>query len=229
MTAKVKITDWKKEERPREKMLNNGAASLSNSELIAILIRSGNSSETAIDLSRKILNQADNSLNKLSQLSVEELTLVNGIGETKALSILAAFELSSRMEAELPEEKPQILSSNDVVKLLRPLMKNLDHEECWILYLNRANRVVQRERMSIGGISSTIMDTKLIIRHALNKFACGMILAHNHPSGTPYPGTQDKKQTKILQDAAAFFDISILDHVIIAKDKFYSFCDHNLL
>ncbi|MFA6677096.1 MAG: DNA repair protein RadC [Bacteroidales bacterium] len=229
MTAKVKIKDWKKEERPREKMLNNGAASLSNTELIAILIRSGNSFETAIDLSRKILSQADNSLNKLSQLSVDELTLINGIGKTKALSILAAFELSSRMEAELPEERPQILSSNDVVKLLRPLMKNLDHEECWILYLNRANRVVQRERVSIGGISSTIMDTKLIIRHALNKFACGMILAHNHPSGTPYPGTQDKKQTKILQDAAAFFDISILDHVIIAKDKFYSFCDHNLL
>jgi len=229
MTTKVKITDWKKEERPREKMLNNGASTLSNSELIAILIRSGNKSETAIDLSRKILNQADNSLNNLSQLSVDELTLINGIGETKALSILAAFELTSRMEAEIPEVKPQILSSDNVVKLLRPLMKNLDHEECWILYLNRANRVVQRERISVGGMSSTIMDTKLIIRHALNKFACGMILAHNHPSGTPYPGTQDKKQTKILQDAAAFFDISILDHIIITRDKYYSFCDHNLL
>lgn len=225
MKSTVKIKDWKEEERPREKMLLSSPKSLNNTELLAILIRSGTKSETAVDVSRKILSLSNNSLNTLSSLSIEALCKINGIGKTKAITILAALELAARMSSESPEPKPSIISSSAVVKIASPLMKNLLHEECWALYLNRANKLISKDRISIGGVSSTVMDVKLIIKKAVEKLASSIIIIHNHPSGNPHPGEQDKIQTKLLKEAAALLDIALLDHVIIAGNKHYSFSD----
>lgn len=223
--ASITIKDWKAEERPREKMMSDGAKSLDDSEILAILLRTGNRQETAVDLSRKLLASAGNSLKSLSQLSVENICTIEGVGTTKALTILAAFELASRMAAEIVEEKPQIVSSSSVVKIVAPLLKDLPHEECWVLYLNRANKLICKERVSSGGISSTILDTRIIMKKAVEKLASSIVIAHNHPSGNPYPGEQDRVQTKMLKEAASLLDISLLDHIIIAGDKHYSFSD----
>lgn len=225
MNENIKIKEWKAEERPREKMVALGASSLDNTELLAIILRTGIKSETAVDISRKLLSSVDNSLSALSKLSIEKICTIEGIGPTKATTILAAFELGSRMCTELPEERPQIISSSSVVKIIAPILKNLMHEECWVLFLNRANKLISKERISSGGICSTIMDTRLIMKKALEKLACSIVIVHNHPSGNPYPGEQDKIQTKILKEAAALMDIALLDHVIIAGEKHYSFSD----
>lgn len=225
----MKIKDWHEEERPREKVIRYGARSVDNSELLAILLRTGNSDETAVDLARKILFQADNSLNKLSGFSLENLTSINGIGKAKALTLIASFEIASRMSAETPDQKPQIHSSASVAKIISPMLKGIDHEECWILFLNRANRMILKERISIGGISSTVVDIKIIIKKAVEKLASSIIIIHNHPSGNPYPGEQDRMQTRYLKEAAALFDISLLDHIIIAGDKYYSFSDEEII
>lgn len=225
MTQNVKIKEWKVDERPREKMMISGANSLDNTELLAIILRTGIKSETAVDVSRKLLSLAGNSLSALSKISIEKMCSIDGVGPTKATTILAALELASRMASELPEEKPQIISSSSVVKIVAPMLKNLPHEECWVLFLNRANKLISKEKVSSGGICSTIIDSKMIIKKAIEKLASSIIIVHNHPSGNPYPGEQDKAQTKILKDAAALLDISLLDHIIIAGEKHYSFSD----
>ena len=221
----MNIKEWKSEERPREKLLTNGPKSLSNSELLAILIRSGNRNESAVELAMNILKSADNSLQNLSRLSIEKLKSIKGIGTTKAVTIVAALELSMRMDSETLEDKPTISSSKSAAQILSPLLKNLNHEECWVLFLSRSNRLILKSRMSSGGISSTIIDIKMIIKKALDNLASAIIIAHNHPSGNPYPGEQDIIQTKRLKDAAALVEISLLDHIIIAGDRYYSFSD----
>ncbi len=225
MAKNITIKEWQEEERPREKMMMDGAKSLKDSELIAILLRTGSKNETAVDLARKLLARADNSLNTLSKFSLKQLCETEGIGTTKATTIIALFELMGRVSSEIPDTKPQIVSSDSVVKIVAPLLKNLPHEECWVLYLNRANKLIGRERVSVGGVSATIMDTRLIIKKAVEKLASAIVIVHNHPSGNPYPGEQDKKQTRLLREAAALFDIALLDHIIIAGNKHFSFSD----
>ena len=224
----VKIKDWKSDDRPREKMINSGTSSLSDAELLAILINSGTKDLSAVDLSRKILSYCDNSLNKLSQYSFEFLCSIDGIGEAKAARLIALFELSARIQSEKPIHKGTIVSSRSVADIFIPMLKNLPHEECWVLYLNRANKILAKERLSIGGISSTIMDSKMIIKRAVEKLASSIIIVHNHPSGNPYPGEQDKRQTALLKEAASLFDIALIDHIIIAGNNYYSFSDEGI-
>lgn len=221
----MNICNWNLDERPREKMREKGTASLSNAELLAIIINSGTRTMNAVELSRKILSDCGNSLRNLSKMSLEELRSTPGIGEAKAARLIATFELAARSEAEVPEAQPVIQSSECVAKIFRPMLRNLRHEECWILYLDRANKLIAKERLSTGGISATVMDTKIIIKKAVDKLASGIIVVHNHPSGNPYPGEVDKKQTRLLKDAAKLLDISLLDHIIIGGNRYYSFSD----
>lgn len=221
----MNISKWNMDERPREKMMEKGASSLTNTELLAIIINSGTTTLNAVELSREILSLCGNSLRNLSKLSLEELLSINGIGKAKAARLVATFELAARSEAEVPSCNPVIHSSACVSKLIGPMLRNLRHEECWILYLDRGNKLIAKELLSKGGIAATIMDTRIIIKRAVDKLASGIIIVHNHPSGNPYPGEADKKQTRLLKEAAQLLDITLLDHVIIAGHRYYSFSD----
>lgn len=229
MASGTKIKDWSAEERPREKMMLNGAKSLSNSELLAILIRSGDTHSTAVDLAKSLLSMANNSLKRLSEMGVEELCSTKGIGITKAASLLAMFELSSRISGEPAKESPQITCAMDAVSLMRPIFNNLRHEECWVIYLNRQNRVLHKECVSKGGTHSTVIDPKIIFKRGIDKLAAGIILLHNHPSGNPYPGEDDRRETRMLKDASIMLDISLIDHIIIAGEKYFSFSENTRL
>lgn len=222
------INKWKMDDRPREKMNVSGAASLSDSELLAILINSGTREKSAVDVAREILAVAGNSLNTLAGMSLDRLCAIQGIGEAKASRMLAAFELATRLQSEPPTPRIHITASSSVSRIFSPMMRNLAHEECWVLFLNRANKVIAKEKISVGGISGAILDPRLIIRKAVDKLASAIILVHNHPSGNPYPSEMDRKQTRALRDAAGLLDIALLDHVIIAGDRYYSFSDEGL-
>lgn len=226
MTPSIKIKDWSAEERPREKLLLYGAKALSTSELLAILLRSGNKDHTAVDVAKMLLSQTGHSLKTLSRSGIEELCKTKGVGLTKATTILAAFEIANRIAGETTEESPTISSASDAVRIMRPLFYNLQHEECWVLYLNRQNKIIHKECLSKGGTHSTIMDPKLIIKKGIDKLANGIILFHNHPSGNPRPGSEDIRQTKLMRDALAMLDILLIDHIIIASDKYYSFAEN---
>lgn len=206
----------------------SGAASLSDSELLAILINSGTREKSAVDVAREILAVAGNSLNTLAGMSLDRLCAIQGIGEAKASRMLAAFELATRLQSEPPAPRIHITASSSVSRIFSPMMRNLAHEECWVLFLNRANKVIAKEKISVGGISGAILDPRLIIRKAVDKLASAIILVHNHPSGNPYPSEMDRKQTRALRDAAGLLDIALLDHVIIAGDRYYSFSDEGL-
>lgn len=225
MGTYISIKNWGEDERPREKLINNGPSYLSDSELLAILLRSGDAEKSAVDLAREVLMMAGNSFKGLNALSMEEMKFIPGIGPAKATSIKAALEMASRMNSELPEEKPHVRSSSDAVRILSPILKNLQHEECWVIFLNRDSRVLGREKISSGGISSTVFDSRIIIKKALERLASAIILSHNHPSGNPYPGEADIRNTAALREAAALFDISLTDHIIIAGERYYSFSD----
>ena len=229
MTSKMTIPEWNEDERPRERLLAKGASSLSEAELIAIIIGSGTKNETAVDLARKILVLGDNNLRSLSVISIDKLREIKGIGQSKAISIIAAGELAKRISLTHVKQLSNIGSSSYAAKIISPILRDLSHEECWILYLNRANKLISKERLSSGGVSSTIVDVKIIIKNALERLASSIILVHNHPSGNPNPGENDKQQTKILKNAAAMFDISLIDHLIIAGDTYYSFADEGLM
>lgn len=224
----ISIKNWGEDERPREKMLKSGPASLSDAELLAILLRSGDTERSAVDVAREILLLAGNSLKGLLSISIGELSMVPGIGPAKATSIKAAAELAVRMAGEPAREKPRIRSSSDAAAILSPLLHELDHEECWVLFLNRDYRMTGKERISSGGICSTVFDTRIILKKALEKLSSAIILGHNHPSGNPYPGEADIRNTKALRDAASMFDISLADHIIIAGEKYYSFSDESV-
>ncbi len=224
----MSINDWKMDDRPREKMSVSGAASLSDSELLAILINTGTREKSAIDIAREVLARAGNSLNSLTGLSIDRLCSIPGIGQAKASRLLAAFELAVRIQSEPAEPRMRITTSGSVSRIFMPLMRNLEHEECWVLFLNRANKVIAKEKVSIGGISGAVLDPRLILRKAVDKLASAIILIHNHPSGNPMPSEMDRKQTRMLRDAAGLLDIALLDHVIVAGDKYYSFSDEGL-
>lgn len=221
------IKAWDEAERPREKLVRCGCEALSKAELLAILIQSGTRRETAVDVARHILSVCDSRLDKVACLSIKDLTAIEGIGTAKAVSICAAFELGRRLSSELPEEQITILRSETVFRMMHPRLGHLDHEECWMLYLNAANKLTGREKISSGGVTSTVLDPKFIAKRAMEALSSGIVLVHNHPSGNPNPSRSDIEQTSVLREVLKTCDIKLLDHIIIGKQKYYSFAEGN--
>ena len=223
------IKMWAEDDRPREKMLLKGRSALSDAELIAILIGSGNRELSAVQLSQQILFKAENSLQMLSRMSVDQLMQFKGIGEAKAITIFASMELARRREATKVRKKTKITSSLAVFNELRVEFNGLPHEEFYILLLNRANEVIGKQQVSKGGIAGTVADGKIIFNAALEKKASGIILAHNHPSGQLKPSEADKRLTKDLIQFGKFIDLQILDHLIFSDNNYFSFADEGLI
>jgi DNA repair protein RadC len=222
------ITNWSEDDRPREKLMLKGKSVLSDAELIAILIGSGSRNESAVDLSKRILASVDN-LNSLGKMSISQLIDFKGIGEAKAITIIAALELGRRRRAEDSVELTKITSSKLVFEIMQPVIGELPHEEFWVLFLNNSNKVILKSQLSKGGISGTIVDVRLVFKLALESGATGLILCHNHPSGTLIPSDADKHITKKLKMAGDSLDVKVLDHVIITETKYYSFVDEGIL
>lgn len=223
------IKNWASGDRPREKLIQKGKFALSDAELIAILIGSGNSKESAVDLSKRILASSGNSLNLLGKCSLQQLLRFRGIGEAKAISIIAAMELGRRRRSEEAQEKVKITSSSSVYELLQPILGELPHEEFWILYLNNSNKIIEQFQISKGGITGTLVDVRITLRKALEVGAVSIILAHNHPSGNLNPSEADKQLTRKLKTAVESLDIKILDHLIVTEKSYFSFADEGLL
>jgi DNA repair protein RadC len=228
-SAPLNIKSWSPEDRPREKLLLKGTSALSDAELVAILIGSGTPKLSAVELSKKILLQGNNNLNELARLSVKDLMKIKGIGEAKAITIIAALELGRRRKEQDPEEKPKITSSKDAFDILKGEMMDLPNEEFWVLLMNRANRVIKKKRVSEGGVSGTVADPKIIYKMALEELASGLIVAHNHPSGNLQASQSDLDLTKKLKEAGKFLEIQLLDHLIIANQKYLSFADEGMI
>jgi DNA repair protein RadC len=229
MYKKLSIKEWAVEDRPREKMLAKGIRSLSEAELIAILIGSGNLEESAVEVSRRILGSVNNNLNELGKKSITDLQKFKGIGPAKAITIAAAMELGRRRKESEPDEKPKVVTSGDAAKIFKPLLSDLPHEEFWILLLNRNNLVIDKVMVSQGGLSGTIIDVRIILKMALDKLACSIILCHNHPSGNLNPSEADKDITRKIKEAGKHMDIPVLDHLIIGNDAYFSFADEGLI
>lgn len=223
------IKNWSQDDQPREKLRDKGKDSLSDAELIAILIGSGNKEESAVALSQRILASANFNLSELGKRSIKQLMEFKGIGEAKAITIAAAMELGRRRRGEEALEKKKILSSVSVFELMQPIIGELPHEEFWIIYLNNSNKVIQKHLLSKGGITGTLVDVRLVLKNALELGAIGLILAHNHPSGTLKPSEADKQLTQKLKTAAQSLDIKVLDHLIITEREFFSFADENII
>lgn len=223
------IKNWAESDRPREKLLQKGKAALSDAELLAILIGSGSRNESAVDLCRKILSDAGDSLNELGKLTVDQLLRYRGIGEAKAVAIAAAMELGRRRRSEEALEKKKISSSASVFELLQPDIGELPHEEFHVLYLNNSNRVIKKEQLSKGGITGTLVDVRLAMKRSIELGATALILAHNHPSGNLSPSSADKQLTQKLKTAGESLDIKVLDHVIVTEKSYFSFADEGLI
>ncbi len=229
MKDKKSIKEWSEDDRPREKLLKKGTEALSDAELIAILLGSGSLSQSAVELARDILDSCNNNINTLGKKSLTELTKFKGVGEAKAVSIVAALELGKRRKLEDAAKQKKISSSQTAFDYFQPLMGDLNHEEFHVMFLNRANIIIDSIRVSAGGTTGTVMDVKIIIRHALDRLAQGIIVAHNHPSGNRQPSGADSAITKKIKEAAALMDISLLDHIIVAGNEFYSFADEGMI
>ena len=225
----ISIKKWASDDRPREKLLKKGVQSLSDTELLAIIIGSGTREISAVELARQILSQADNNLTLLGKKSVADLMRLKGIGEAKAVGLVAAFELGRRRNQSEWVEKDQLNSSREVFNYIQPLISDLDHEEFWVVYLNRANRIIDAQNLSKGGIAGTVIDIRLILRKALEVLASGIIICHNHPSGNTRPSENDKQITRKLRTASDQMDIKLLDHIIVADNLYFSFADEGLL
>lgn len=223
------IKNWSQDDQPREKLLNKGKAALSDAELVAILIGSGNRQESAVDLCKRILASTDNNLSALGKLSIKQLMEFKGIGEAKAITIVAALELGRRRRGEEALEQKKITSSESVFELMQPVIGELPHEEFWIIYVNNSNKVIQKNQLSKGGITGTLVDVRLALKTAIEVGAVGLILVHNHPSGTLKPSEADKQITQKLKVAGQSLDINVLDHLIITEKSYFSFADENLL
>jgi len=225
----LKIKSWSPEDRPREKLLLKGTSALSHAELIAILIGSGTTTLSAVEVARKILLVVENNLHELAKLSVSDLMKVKGIGEARAVTIVAALELGRRRKDGDTEVKPRISSSKDAFEQLKGGLMDLPHEEFWVILLNRANRMMKKKRVSEGGVSGTVADPKIIFKLALEELASGVIVVHNHPSGNLTASQSDIDLTKKLKDAGKFLEIQLLDHLIIAGQKYFSFADEGII
>ena len=229
MENEPNILSWAEEDRPREKLLLKGRAVLSDAELIAILIGSGTKSMSAVTLSKHILASVSNDLNSLAKLSVKDLKKFNGIGEAKAISIVGALELGRRRKESHSLIKPQIRSSEDAYKAMTSELMDQPTEQFWVIMLNRSNKIIQKRAISLGGVSGTVADPKVIFKKALEDLASGIILAHNHPSGNKKPSQADIELTKKLQKSGKLLEIPVLDHIIFTDDGYFSFADEGLL
>ena len=223
------IKYWAEDDQPREKLMLKGKAALSDAELIAILIGSGSRNESAVELSKRILASVDNNLNALGKQSLQQLMGFKGIGEAKAISIAAAMELGRRRRDEETVDLKRITASKTVFEIMQPIIGELQHEEFWIIYLNNSNKVIYKTQLSKGGMTGTIVDVRIVFKTALEHNAVGMILVHNHPSGTLTASEQDKQVTRQLKMAGHSLDIKVLDHVIITEHSYYSFADAGIL
>lgn len=223
------LKTWAVEERPREKVMANGIQYLSDSELLAILLGSGTRNKSAVELARQILQEAGNSLHQLGRQTVSDLLRIKGVGPAKAISVMAAMELGRRRAGLHQVEKIPVKSSETVYDLFHPLLGDLDHEEFWLLMLNRANKVIGRFKVSQGGLSGTVIDTRIILKKALDNLSSSIIVCHNHPSGNMQPSDADIKITDKLKKAADMVEIKLLDHVIIADKSYFSFADEGLM
>lgn len=223
------IKQWKESDRPREKLMEQGRRSLTDYELLAILIGHGNREENAVELCRRILSSVNNDLVQLSRLGYEDLMHFKGIGEAKAVSIVAAMELGRRRQKSKVSDRQSLTSSRQVYQYLRPFLEDLNHEEFWVLLLDRRNNVLGQKRISSGGVAGTIVDAKMIFKPALERYASHIILAHNHPSGSLNPSIQDVNLTEKLKNAGGYLDIKVLDHLIITAHGYYSFSDEGRL
>ena len=226
---KLNINQWAKEDRPREKMMLHGPAALSNAELLAILIGSGNTEDSAVELMRKVLDDCRNSLSELGKRSVDDLCAYKGIGPAKAITILAASELGKRRKDEGPSERLRVRCSQDIFLYFHPLMCDLPVEECWVMLLNQASRLIDALRISQGGLASTQVDVRCILREALLKRATALVLCHNHPSGNTRPSADDDRLTQALSQAAKVMNIRMLDHLIVSDGGYYSYADEGRL
>ncbi len=223
------IKNWNEDDRPREKLMLKGRASLSDAELIAILIGSGSRNESAVSLSQRILASVSNNLSELGRCTLSELMQFKGIGQAKAITIAAALELGRRRRNGEALERKKITSSRSVFEYIQPLLGDLAHEEFWVLFLNNSNKVIKSEQLSKGGITGTIVDVRLAFKQALQLGAVSIILAHNHPSGTLKPSQADIQLTKKIKTAGESLDIKVLDHLIITEKAYFSFADENML
>lgn len=227
--SKLNINQWAEEDRPREKMMAKGADALSDAELLAILIGSGNTEETAVELMRRILATCNNNLNELARWDVRDYSRFKGLGPAKSITIMAALELGKRRKLQEVGERTKILCSKDIFELFHPLMCDLEQEEFWILLLNQGNKVIDKIRISTGGIDGTYADMRSILREALIHRATQIALIHNHPSGNNHPSQEDKILTQHIFKGAQTMNIRLIDHVIVSDDKFYSFADNGLI
>lgn len=226
---KHSIKQWAKDDRPREKLLLRGSENLSDSELLAILIHNGSKQKTAVDLGKEVLKLGKNNLNELGKLSVKDLMKIKGIGEAKAITIAAALELGRRRNASASLDKAVITTSTDMANFLRSVLKDYRHEVFAVVFLNRANRVNHFEIISEGGITGTVADPRVILKKALEEDAVSIILSHNHPSGSLKPSRADEELTLKIKEAAKYFDIRVIDHIIVSEDGYYSFSDEGIL
>ncbi|HEY0655267.1 MAG TPA: DNA repair protein RadC [Chryseosolibacter sp.] len=225
----LNIKNWSPEDRPREKLLLKGSNTLTDAELIAILLGSGTPKLSAVELAKFIMARVENNLNQLAKLTTKDLMKIKGIGEAKAVSIVAALELGRRRKEIDFEEQPKVTASKDIFNLMKGRFIDLAHEEFWVILLNRGNRVIRKQQISQGGVAGTVADPKIIFKAALDELACGIILAHNHPSGNITPSQQDIDLTKKLKEAGKLLEIQVLDHLIFAGAKYYSFADEGAL
>lgn len=220
--TKLTIAEMSIDDRPREKVIQKGFSALTNSELIAILLRTGNPNESVLDLSKRILRAGNDNLNALSQLPLERLTQLKGIGQAKAITLMAAFELGKRCRCEEIIQRKTIQSPQDVLELMQDKNAYAQHEEFWVIYLSQSSQILHTEKISQGGITSTVVDIRLILKQAINLNATCFILCHNHPSGNLNPSAQDRKMTSQMMMAAEYLSLKLLDHIIIHQNRFYS-------
>jgi len=223
------IKSWAEDDRPREKLLGKGRQALSEAELIAILIGSGSKNETAVELSKRILGTVGNNLHSLGKLSVKELTKFKGIGDAKAISIVAALELGRRRKESDVVKREKVVTSRDVFESMKGKLQDLPHEEFWLIMLSRSNSVLKKEMISRGGVSGTVVDTKIIFKTAVEHYASSIIICHNHPSGNLKPSDADVRITKSIKDAGKIMEIPLVDHLIIADGGYYSFADEGVM
>ncbi|MDP9229228.1 MAG: DNA repair protein RadC [Bacteroidota bacterium] len=226
---KYPIKQWAKDDRPREKLLLKGPESLSDSELLAILINIGTKNKSAVELAKNVLQLGKNNLIELGKLTVKDIMKIKGIGEAKAITIAAALELGRRRHAAVSMEKQIVNSSHDVAKYLQTLLRDYKHEVFAVLFLNRANKINHFEIISEGGITGTVADPRIILKKALQEDAVSIILCHNHPSGSIKPSKQDEELTLKIKEAAKYFDIKVIDHIIVSEDGYFSFADEGIL
>lgn len=222
---KLNINQWAEADRPREKMMNKGAEALSDAELLGILIGSGNTDESAVELMRRVLAACNNNLNELGKWDVQRFSTFKGMGPAKSLTVMAALELGKRRKLQESDERQQITYSKDIYHLFHPLLCDLPHEEFWLLLLNQSCKVIDKTRISSGGIDGTYVDMRTILREALLQRATQIALIHNHPSGCPTPSAEDKQLTRSIKEAAGVMNIRLADHVIICDGKYHSFAD----